>query len=101
MRLIRRFRTSAFSRYPLHGHNLDRTGEDLLAGADDEEREAQQADERIARPFECEDRLAALVRRLEEIDAELTPDEEPLVADTPSADATVVRAPSADVDVGL
>lgn len=98
---LRETTTGLLTRLENRVHNLDRTGEDLLAGADDEEREAQQADERIGRPFEYEDRLAALVRRLEEIDAELTPDEEPLVADTPSADATVVRAPSADVDVGL
>ncbi|MBW3641875.1 MAG: helicase [Actinobacteria bacterium] len=85
-------------------NSLDRTREDLLARADDEEREARQADERIGRPFEYEDRLTALARRLEEIDAELTPDDEPVLAvpaDQPGAAQAVVAVPGADIDVGL
>ncbi|MGH7753708.1 MAG: hypothetical protein ACREN5_12915, partial [Gemmatimonadales bacterium] len=85
-------------------HNLDRTCDDLLARADDEEREAQQADGRIGRPFEHEDRLSALVRRLEEIDAELTPDDEPVPpaqADQAGAARAGAAVPRAGIDAGL
>ncbi len=85
-------------------HNLERTRDDLLSRAADEEREAHQAEERIGRPFEYEDRLGALVRRLEEIDAELTLDEDAPVAapdDPPGAPQRGVAAARVDVDVGL
>ncbi|PLS75695.1 MAG: helicase [Actinobacteria bacterium] len=85
-------------------HNLERTRDDLLARARDEEREAQQAEERVGAPFEYEDRLAALVRRLEEIDAELTPDADAGVAAAKKPESDVqpaVAVPSADTDVGL
>lgn len=86
-------------------HNLHHTRDGLLARAVEAERQVQQADERIGRPFEYEERLTTLTRRLNAIDAELMPVEEPGVA--PPADPTtgrtiaVTAAEGSGADIGM
>jgi hypothetical protein len=84
--------TGLLTRLENRVQRLDRTRDDLLERADTEDRQAAQAGERVGRPFEHEQRLGILTRRLEEIDAQLTPVDEP----TSAAPATVT-----EVDLGL
>jgi hypothetical protein len=64
---------------------LDRTRDNLLDRADIEDRQAEQAGQRVGRPFEHEQRLTTLTRRLDEIDTQLAP---------------IDPAPSAETDTG-
>jgi hypothetical protein len=76
---------------------LDRTRDELLERADIEDRQAEQAGERVGRPFEHEQRLTTLTRRLDDIDTQLTPIDPAPAAET---DAPSPR-PVADAGVGL
>jgi hypothetical protein len=86
-------------------HDLDRKRDDLLARAAEEERQAEQAERRLGRPFEYEDRLIALVRRLAEIDVELTPEEDqagpPGPAVVEAKTPALVGGRGGEADVGL
>lgn len=77
-------------------HNLDATRDDLLVRAEGEDRQARQAEDRIGRPFEYEERLASLTERLGAIDAELAPPEE----DVPSSTSVDRHPVAAAVDGG-
>jgi N12 class adenine-specific DNA methylase len=76
---------------------LDRTRDELLERADTEDRQAEQAGERVGRPFEHEQRLTTLTRRLDEIDTQLIPIDPAPAAETDTGSGIPVR----DAGVGL
>ena len=86
--------TGLLARVEHRVHTLERTRAELLERADTEDRQATQAAERVGRPFDHDARLAALTRRLEVIDVELTPDD-------PASPTTAPTAPPATADIGL
>jgi hypothetical protein len=76
---------------------LDRTRDELIERADTEDRQAEQAGERVGRPFEHEQRLTTLTRRLDEIDTQLTP-----IGPAPAGETDAPSPqPVADAGVGL
>jgi hypothetical protein len=95
---VRKGTTGLLTKLENRVHGLDRTRDDLLEKAIAEEHQVEQAEARIGHPFEFEDRLSDLVRRLEEIDRELMPvDDDSGVASGPREGIGVPLVTGADI----
>jgi len=89
--------TGLLTRLEHRVQGLERTRDDLVERAGAEDAQAAKAGERVGRPFEHEARLVALIRRLDEIDAQLTPVDDP----ARPINQTVSPVGAAGVDLGM